>query len=141
MSYATEDNVFVGHWSYRSWLNDTDLATEPNDLLFGKGTIVIEEGPMEILTGTIGGQGWSLDLHGSRSYGNPMTVRFRGAGVVSGAEWIYAYVGYLVPEWPDGVNQKTAMVGSIVRVIPHPSGNGGVAPAGVVASWYAVKRD
>ena len=82
MSYATEDNVFVGNWSYRSWLNDTDLATEPNDLLFGKGTIVIEEGPMEILTGTIGGEGWSLDLHGSRSYGNPGTVRFRGAGVV-----------------------------------------------------------
>ena len=48
---------------------------------------------------------------------------------------------YLVPEWPDGVKQETAMVGSIVRVIPHPSGSGGVAPAGVVASWYAVKTD
>jgi len=95
---------------------------------------------LEILRGTIGGEGWQLDLTGSRSYGNPMTGRFRGKGVVSGAEWIYDYVGYLVPEWPNGVQQKTAMVGSIVRAIPHPSGSGGVSPAGVVASWYAVKR-
>jgi hypothetical protein len=135
----SDANVFLGRWTYRSWLNDVNLATQPNDLLFGSGTIDIVEAPSQILKGTIGGSGWQLDLHGSRSYGNPMTVRFQGKGVVSGAEWIYAYVGYLVPEWPDGVNQKTAMVGSIVRVIPHPSGSGGVSPAGVTASWYAVK--
>ncbi|HSS78564.1 MAG TPA: hypothetical protein VLV54_17695 [Thermoanaerobaculia bacterium] len=136
----SDANVFVGKWTYRSWLNDVNLATQPNDLLFGSGTIDIVEAPSQILKGTIGGSGWQLNLHGSRSYGNPMTVRFQGKGLVSGAEWIYAYVGYLVPEWPDGVNQKTAMVGSIVRVIPHPSGNGGVSPAGVTASWYAVKH-
>ncbi|HEX9735417.1 MAG TPA: hypothetical protein VGG06_25895 [Thermoanaerobaculia bacterium] len=135
-----DENVFVGKWSYRSWLNDADLATEPDDLLFGSGTIELVEAPMEILRGTIGGEGWQLELTGSRSYGNPMTVRFRGKGVVGGAEWIYDYVGYLVPEWPDGVQQKTAMVGSIVRAIPHPSSGGGTSPAGVVASWYAVKR-
>jgi hypothetical protein len=136
----SDANVFVGKWTYRSWLNDVNLATAPADLLFGSGTIDIVEAPSQILKGTIGGSGWQLDLHGSRSYGNPMTVRFQGKGLVSGAEWIYAYVGYLVPDWPDGVNQKTAMVGSIVRVIPHPSGNGVIAPAGVTASWYAVKH-
>lgn len=135
----SDANVFVGRWTYRSWLNDVNLATSPNDLLFGSGTIDIVEAPSQLLKGTIGGSGWQLDLHGSRSYGDPGTVRFQGKGVVSGAEWIYAYVGYLVPEWPDGINQKTAMVGSIVRVIPHPSGSGGVSPAGVTASWYAVK--
>lgn len=140
MSDLSQSNVFVGKWSYRSWLNEVDPKIPPDKLLFGQGTIEIVEAPMEILAGSIGGPGWRLELHGSRSYGNPMTVRFRGKGMVSGAEWIYAYVGYLVPEWPDGVKQKTAMVGSIVRVIPHPSGNGGVAPAGLVASWYAVKE-
>jgi hypothetical protein len=137
------DNVFVGSWSYRSWLNDTNLKTDPDDLLFGSGTIKIKEAPMAILRGTIGGEGWELTLQGSRSYGNPMTVRFEGKGVISGAEWIYDYVGYLVPEWPNGVQQKTAMVGSIVRAIPHPTGTDDkcVAPAGVVASWYAVKQD
>lgn len=146
MSTPFESNVFVGRWSYRSWLNETDLSIKPDKLLFGSGTIDITEGPMEILHGTIGGEGWELDLHGSRSYGNPMTVQFRGKGVVGGAEWIYAYVGYLVPEWSDGVQQKTAMVGSVIRVIPHPATDNqgnivGTAPAGVVASWYAVKQD
>ena len=136
----SDANVFVGKWTYRSWLNEVDPAIEPDKLLFGLGTIEIVEAPMEILEGSIGGKGWSLKLHGSRSYGNPMTIRFRGKGMVSGAEWIYDYVGYLVPEWPDGVKQKTALVGSIVRAIPHPSGNGGVSPAGLVASWYAVKE-
>jgi hypothetical protein len=34
-----------------------------------------------------------------------------------------------------------AMVGSIVRTVPHASGTGGVAPAGVVCSWIAVRQD
>ncbi len=132
--------VFVGEWGYRSWRNDTDLGKQPKDLLFGRGTIRIKESSAHILKGTIGGDDWSLDLYGSRSYGNPMTVRFRGMGVVDGSEWIYDYVGYLVPEWPNGKQQRTAMVGSIVRAISHPGSDGGTNPAGVVASWYAVKR-
>lgn len=139
------DNPFVGSWSYRSLLNDTDLNTSFNDLEFGAGTIVIEEAPLQLLTGTIGGTGWSLDLKGSRQYGTPMRVRFQGKGVVNGEEWIYDYEGYLVPAWPNGVQQVPAMVGSIVRTVPHsgstPKGGGPppINPAGVVASWYAVK--
>ena len=134
------DNPFVGSWSYRSLLNDTDLSTSFNDLQFGLGTIVIEEAPMQLLKGTIGGTGWSLALKGAREYGNPMHVRFQGKGIVSGEEWIYDYEGWLVPAWPNGVQQVPAMVGSIVRTIPHSGGQPGtVSPAGVVASWYAVR--
>ena len=139
------DNPFVGSWSYRSLLNDPDLATSFNDLQFGLGTIVIEEAPMQLLKGTIGGSGWSLALKGAREYGNPMHVRFQGKGIVGGEEWIYDYDGYLVPAWPNGVQQVPAMVGSIVRTVPHsgstPKGGGPppINPAGVVASWYAVK--
>jgi hypothetical protein len=144
-------NPFEGTWTYRSLLNDPVLAADPStdpkpwaDLFFGYGTIVIREGAVpEELTGTIGGDGWSLDLHGSMSSGNPGQVRFQGKGKVSGAEWIYDYIGWLVPVWPNSTNeqQKVALVGSIVRTIPHPDGSGGVSPAGVVASWYAVKTD
>lgn len=140
---ATETvNPFVGTWTYRSLLNNPDIKEDFNDLEFGRGTIVIEENRPEVLTGTIGGTGWSLDLHGSRAYGSPMKVRFQGKGLVSGSEWIYDYVGWLVPVWPnsDDTLQRAAFVGSIVRTIPHPS-NGGVAPAGVVASFYAVRTD
>lgn len=136
------DNPFTGSWAYRSLLNDPELSKAFNDLQFGKGTIVIEDGPMEALAGTIGGPNWSLDLKGSRQYGTPMRARFQGKGIVGGAQWIYDYDAVLVAPWPDGVEQRPAMVGSVIRTIPHPgSGEGVVNPAGVVASFYACRID
>lgn len=136
------ENPFVGKWTYRSLLNDPDINTDFNKLEFGRGTIVIEEAESQLLKGTIGGPGWSLTLHGSRAYGSPMQVRFQGKGIVSGEEWIYDYIGWLIPVWPnsDAIKQRPAIVGSVVRTVPHSS-NGGVAPAGVVASFYAVRQD
>ncbi len=133
------DNPFVGSWTYRSFLNDTDVNKSFNDLEFGRGTIVIEEGPTQALKGTIGGPGWSLALKGARAYGNPMHVRFQGTGIVNGEKWIYDYQGYLVPDWPNGVDQVPAFVGSVIRTIPHSGSQPDtVNPAGVVCSFYAV---
>lgn len=136
----SEDNPFVGSWTYRSFLNDPDVNKAFSDLEFGRGTIVIEEARMHSLKGMIGGAGWSLTLKGARAYGNPMHARFQGVGIVNGEQWIYDYVGYLVPDWPNGVDQIAAIVGSVIRTIPHSGGQPGtVSPAGVVCSFYAVK--
>ena len=134
-------NPFVGNWAYRSFNNDPDLATAPNDLLFGEGTLAIAEKSTTELSGTIGGPGWSLDLRGSFGYGAPMQVRFQGKGVVGGEQWIYDYIGWLVPVWPNSTDQLEvpAIVGSVVRTIPHSGAGGGTNPAGVVASFYAVR--
>ena len=141
------DNPLVGNWTYRSFLNDPDLSTDLNKLLFGTGTIEITAPSAEMLGGTIGGslgpgQGsWLLNLHGSFGYGSPAQVRFQGVGVVSGEEWIYDYIGWLVPVWPNSNSllQRAAIVGSVVRTIPHSGSDGTVHPAGVVASFYAVR--
>ncbi len=135
------DNPFTGSWTYRSLLNEPDASIPFDQLQFGVGTIVIDDGPPELLTGTIGGTGWSLALRGSRSYGSPSQVRFQGKGLVGGEEWIYDYIGWLVPVWPASTDalDRAAIVGSVTRTIPHSSGTGGVAPAGVVASFYAVR--
>jgi hypothetical protein len=134
------DNPFVGSWTYRSFLNDADVSKAFNDLEFGRGTIVIEDAPIQSLKGTIGGPGWSLALKGARAYGNPMHVRFQGVGIVSGEQWVYDYEGYLVPNWPNGVHQVPAIVGSVIRTIPHSGSEPGtVSPAGVVCSFYAVR--
>ena len=132
------DNPFVGRWSYRSFRNDPDLNTEPNDLLFGAGTLEITAPSSEKLGGTIGGSSWSLNLRGSIGYGSPAQVRFQGVGVINGEQWIYDYIGWLVPVWPNSTDQqqRAAIVGSVVRTIPH-----GGSPAGVVASFYAVRVD
>jgi hypothetical protein len=141
-------NPFVGTWSYRSFLNDPDFHVTKdgdanfNKVRFGYGTLTITETGPEMLGGTIGTAGqWMLRLQGSMSPGNPGQARFQGRGVVGGAEWIYDYVGWLVPAWPNGVQQRRAIVGSVVRTIPHPGSDGGVSPAGVVSSFYAVLRD
>ena len=144
------DNPFVGTWTYRSLLNDPDINTDFDNLEFGRGTLVITAPSSDTLGGTIGGslgpgQGnWSLDLHGSIGYGSPAQVRFQGKGLVQGAEWVYDYIGWLVPVWPNSNDslQTAAIVGSIVRTIPHSGGEPGtIAPAGVVASFYAVRVD
>ena len=133
-------NPFVGSWSYRSLLNDPTMDLDFDKLEFGRGTLRIEEDAQGALAGAIGGPGWSLALHGSFGFGSPMQVRFQGKGLVNGEEWIYDYIGWLVPEWPNSTAalQRTAIAGSVVRTIPHSSGSGGTAPAGVVASFYAV---
>jgi hypothetical protein len=141
MSAQPDNGILVGKWTYRSFLNDPDLSTSFNDLEFGQGTIEVSPSAMNEFRGTIGGPGWQLQLKGSTTYGNPFTVRFQGKGVVGGEEWVYDYIGYVIRPWPNGVDQRMAMVGSIVRTIPHSSGSGGTAPAGVVCSWIAVRQD
>ena len=130
------DNPFVGKWIYRSLLNEPDINKNFNDLEFGRATLVIETAMFDELHGTIGGTDWSLVLRGSCGYGSPMSVRFQGKGFVGGEEWIYDYIGWLVPVWPNSNSnqQHPAIVGSVVRTIKH-----GTAPAGIVASFYAVR--
>ena len=134
------NNILIGTWTYRSFLNNPDLSVPFNNLEFGRGNIRIDAAPMNEFKGLIYGEGWQLELNGSTNYGYPFVVRFQGKGVVGGEQWIYDYLGSVVPPWPNGVNQRPAIVGSIVRTIPHSDGAGGVAPAGVVCSWIAVRQ-
>ena len=136
------DNPFAGTWTYRSLLNDADVNPAFNQLEFGRGTLVITAPSSDTLGGTIGGPGWSLDLHGSIGYGSPGQVRFQGRGLVGGEERVDDYIGWLAPVWPNSNEtlQRAAIVGSVVRTIPHSGSKPGtVNPAGVVASFYAVR--
>ena len=134
--------ILAGTWTYRSFLSNTDVNADFDSLEFGRGNIEIRPAAMQVLDGRIYGPGWQLELSGSINYGDPFSLRFQGKGVVGGAEWIYDYVGYLVPDWMNGEAQVPAIVGTIVRAIPHPTGPNGksTAPAGVVAQWIAVKQ-
>jgi hypothetical protein len=130
--------AFAGTWTYRSFINNPTANVAFNNLRFGEGELVIDAFPKGSFSGRLGFGGTTgLKLTGSSSFGNPFAVRFQGVGdSPDNAEWVYDYVGFLVPVWPNGVDQRPAIVGSIVRTAPH-DGN----PAGVVASWIAVKRD
>jgi hypothetical protein len=134
------ENPLIGQWMYRSFNNVTTDPKPFDDILFGEGTLTFTEAPMQLIAGTIGTPGsWGLTLQGSMTYGNPFCARFQGTGVNNGEEWVYDYEVYLVKAWPNGVNQVDALVGSVVRTVPHSGGDGSIHPAGVVASVVAVR--
>ncbi len=131
-------NDLFGTWAYRSFLRDKDLSTPFDNLRFGAGTMVLEDAGNGVIQGSLGGSGWSLDLQGHWTDGDPNMMKVTGSGEIGGELWVYDYLGYLAPAWPDGVEEVPSILGSIIRTEPH---SGGTAPAGFVASWYGVKQD
>jgi hypothetical protein len=134
----THQTLGSGLWTYRSFLNNPDLKVDFNALAFGSGNLKIETNEDGSLTGKIYDTGWELELKGSFQQGSPATLWFQGKGMVNDALWVYDYLCYVVPQIPNGDKQVAALVGSVTRAIPHPNGNGGTSPAGVVCSFYAV---
>jgi hypothetical protein len=70
----------------------------------------------------------------------PVSVGIIGTGRpdTDTAGWDYRYVGYLIRNWPNGIDQRPALVGSVMRMKTH---NGrGQSPAGSLYSFIAVKQ-
>lgn len=129
------DNPFAGKWIYRSFLNQPSMPE------FGEGTFTFDDSPLGHLSGTllmpVDSPTLQLNLRGNFQLGTPFAARFQGVGIegTGTAGWIYDYIGYYIPDWPDGVDQVPAFVGSVIRTVAH----GPQSPAGVVASFIAVR--
>lgn len=130
-------SLFTGEWYYRSFYNNPDPTVQPNDLLFGSGQMIFENKDVEpgVVNGRFDfGSGYNMTFKGWITFGNPMSLRIRAFGIDGTPTdgWIYDYYCHYVSQWPYGVDQRKALVGSVIRAVPH---NG--EPAGVVASFYA----
>lgn len=131
-------NPFVGSWKYRSFRNKPEPIQKLEDILFWEATLTINANTVETISGEISDETDRLIIKGATSYGAPFSIRFQAVGE-AGTEtegWIYDYIGYLVPVWPSGVEQKPAIVGSVIRTVPHSDGK---AKAGYIASFIAVR--
>lgn len=131
--------ILSGEWRYRSFRNRSEHIENINDLLFGEAELellVTADGDIDgyLRFGSLG----RLKIDGKAEVEGRMTVlRFQGVGKEAGlgtSGWVYDYIGWLVPEWENGVNQKPALVGSVIRTVDH-----GAAKAGTVASFIAVQ--
>jgi len=142
------NNPFAGHWTYRSFRNDPtsvgDVQTDPSKLvklLFAEGALVLENTQNGSVKGELQfGSSAVMDLSGEITAGNAgaaahIHINGKGRPGTPTEKYFYDYDGVLAYQWPNGVNQTPAIVGSVIRVKPH---NG--APAGYVASLIAVKR-
>ena len=148
-----------GTWTYRSMLNVTNVNADFDSLAFAAATMVLtskENDPL--VTGQIFWQNDSvnakgdtimykqgLNIKGRYFYNDTTTCFFLegfGADSLATTGWQYNYQGYVVPKWPEGINQASTLVGSVVRVKKHSCNAQGDSchPAGVTASIYLVKN-
>jgi hypothetical protein len=134
-----------GSWTYRSFINNPSLVNDDAqaalNLIFGEGVlhvVSIDESNFKAVLDFGGGA--AMDLFGTVVHAcgyHPQVIEITGTGRegTSTAQWVYQYKGYIVPTWPQGVKQVPAIVGTVVRTIPHGAGQ-----AGVVASFVAVQQ-
>ena len=134
-------NILDGKWTYRSFFNDPAFVGNDKqkalDLIFAEATFTFEISGTD-LKGIIDWGSGGLDLKGTVSTAAPLTVQIDGLGRpgTDTEGWRYDYNGALAHEWPNAVKQVPAVVGSVIRVNAHGPG----APAGVTASFIAVKQ-
>ena len=142
----TAVNPFAGKWTYRSYHNRSALVEQDEklalSLIFGEGIFSFDNtADLKVIKGTFDmGGGYLLDLEGTvkwQTYVAPTIFEISGKGRAGTPTdgWHYDYVGYLAWEWPDGLAQVPAIVGTVIRTKPH-----GTAQAGYVASFVAVKH-
>jgi hypothetical protein len=151
MSQSMNTDYLLGVWTYRSFYNVPDPVNDFNELRFGQGEMVFEKtielgalrGQLAFRSETPQKDDPRLTLIGTAQLGSPFTVRFVGLGAPGtiAEGWDYDYIGYFVPNWPNGIAQRPAVVGSVIRTVPHGDGQGGTKPPGVVGSFIAVRRD
>jgi hypothetical protein len=139
------DSVVSGSWTYRSFRNNPELVgDDPQkalELIFGEGKLDITFNDGRIFKASLDfGGGAGMDLFGAIYQGaglNPKVLVITGTGRegTATAKWVYQYQGYIVPDWAEGVDQRRAIVGTVIRTIPHNGGR-----AGVVASFVMVQH-
>lgn len=142
---AQDAQTIAGAWTYRSFHNDpAPVGGDPQaalGLFFAEATFTFSIVADNRLEGTIDWGSGGLDLTGTIAPvagDESVDVEIIGMGRPGTQTdgWRYDYSGTLAHTWSNGVDQRPAIVGSVIRTLPH-----GNAPAGYVASFVAVKRD
>lgn len=136
----------TGVWTYRSFVNNPAPVDTPDDalrLIFGEGELTIETASPDAgfrATLSFGGAA-VMDLVGdvaAAAGAQPLVASVKGRGRAGSpiADFAYDYVFYAVPAWPDGIDQRQALVGTVIRAADH-----GGAKKGVTASTITLRRD
>lgn len=142
---ASSAQGLKGEWTYRSFVNEPrpvgSDAQAARALIFGEGALTIAQADTSGFKAALSFGGKAvMDLVGSfkpAAGGRPAVIAARGTGRKgSGIEnFVYDYIFFPVESWPDGIGQRQAMVGTVMRAADH-----GSAKKGAVVSAIAVRR-
>ncbi|WP_298325525.1 hypothetical protein [uncultured Dokdonia sp.] len=139
------DNNFIsGEWVYRSMHNiadekipfcEQDSTDCKNNLEFATAIMRLNS-KNGIINGELDmGQWGKLKMTGKFNSSTNFELSGNGIPNTSTQGWVYDYNGYTIPDWQYGINQKDALVGSVIRSTDH-----GTSLKGKVASFYMVKK-
>jgi hypothetical protein len=138
--------MIAGKWTYRSYYNDAALigddAAAALALIFGEGIFDLRRNDETHFSGALGmGTDYALTLVGTidpAAGGGLCGFDIVGLGIdeTPTAGWRYDYRGVTSFPWPNGVAQVPCLLGTVIRVRAH----GPAAPAGVTASFVAVRQ-
>jgi hypothetical protein len=133
------DNPFSGTWTYRSLHNKSEPVDSFDELRLAQAELTLLAVGPGLLSGRLSFGDDYLAMSGTLQDSDPPTVRLRATGVegTATAGWIYDYVGYLAPSWPEGDAQRPSIVGTVIRTAPHEPNR----LAGQSYSFVAVSRD
>ena len=133
-------NPFLGKWVYRSLFNTVPPVQKLDDLLLWEATLtIVGDGP-DLITGSLSAGGYTLNLQGAVDHSQiEPRIRMRATGVKGTPTdgWIYDYSGSLSYHWPEGDQQRPAIVGTVIRTVPHAPSR----PAGASYSFVAVSQE
>ncbi|KAA6459573.1 hypothetical protein DYQ86_15745 [Acidobacteria bacterium AB60] len=136
----TRPNPFLGNWVYRSLINTTDPVQKIDDLLLWEANLSIGPDGPDLISGVLSSNGYTLEVRGAvdLSQDEPR-IQMRATGIdrTATAGWIYDYSGYLTSRWPEGDRQVPAIVGTVIRTVPHAPNR----PAGASYSFVAVSKE
>lgn len=134
-------NSFVGTWTYRSFHNFPEEVDDFNEIRLWQATLTLEEDSApHLMKGHVESDPYVLAVRGTvTSEGGTPTIRLRAVGLdnTETAGWIYDYIGFLAPNWPDGDQQRPTIVGTVIRTEPHEPNR----LAGHTYSFVAVNQD
>ena len=135
----------TGYYTYRSFLNQPEPADDFNQIRFGEGELFLYVSPDGSVRGTLAfpsdplaEQKEFMDVTGRVTAWAPPTLELEGIGRpgTSIESFDYEYQGSLAPSFSEAIRQRPVITGTVLRAKPH-----GNAPAGVTATFVAVKRD
>ncbi|MFD8376290.1 hypothetical protein ACFV2Z_37005 [Streptomyces sp. NPDC059688] len=132
-------DLLAGSWTYRSFINRPGLLPDldPEHIvkddvatwsryLFGQGVMTFHPTLTGALTGLfeMGTDEQPLDMHlnGKIEDRDGVTwVKWNAHGLPNTPSdgWLYEYDAYYTAKWPNGRGQTEAIVGSVVRSVPH----------------------
>jgi hypothetical protein len=134
--------MLSGKWTYRSYRNSPELVGgDPQTalgLIFGEGVFTFEADQGDRFHGQFDmGPDYALTLQGEMLLGDPAGFSIVGLGVEGTPTegWRYDYHGTGGYMWPEGVDQVPSLLGTVIRVNAHGSGQ-----AGYTASFVAVRQ-